>query len=292
MTKVSVIVPIYNTEKYLSRCLDSLVNQTLKDIEIICVDDGSTDDSLKILKSYAEKYPFVAVISNTHKKQGAARNVGVNVAKGEYIGYVDSDDWVDLNYFEKLYIAADTYNSDIALATNVRIGNGKTKKRLNIQKEEVYYLQEDKYKICNHWKNECPTNKLYRKDFLIKNKVIWPENIWCEDKLYTTQAIYYANKIVTVPDTNYYYYRNPKSTVNNKDRIHRQHLKMETNIARCTVIKFFREKQLYFMNRKYWFVKSDFKFMGITFIRLKESVCSKRIFLFGVFPILEFKNEV
>lgn len=292
MIKVSVIVPVYNSEKYLERCLESLVNQTLKEIEIICIDDGSTDNSLQILNNYAEKYTNIIVLTQQHKKQGAARNLGMLQSTGEYIGFADSDDWVDLEYFEKLHTTAKKYDADISLATNIRIGNGKTKKRLNITDEIVYQSQEEKYNVCRHWKNECPTNKLYKRRLLQENSVHWPEEIWCEDKLFTTQAIYYANKIVTVPNINYYYYRNPKSTVNNKDRMHRQNLKTETNTARHTVIKFFREKQLYFMNKKYWFVKSDFKFMGITFIRIKESVCSKSISLFGVFPILEFVNEV
>ena len=120
MIKVSVIVPVYNTEEYLEKCLNSLINQTLKEIEIICVNDGSTDNSGKILKQYAKRYPQVKVIEQQNLKQGAARNNGVKTATGEYIGYVDSDDWVDLDYFEKLYNTAKKYDSDIALATNIR----------------------------------------------------------------------------------------------------------------------------------------------------------------------------
>ena len=136
MPELSVIIPVYNTDKYLEKSLDSLTSQTLKDIEIICVNDGSTDNSLAVLQKYADKDSRIIVINQEHKMQGAARNAGIKIAEGEYIGFVDSDDWVDKDYFEKLYNAVKKYDSDIALATNIRTGHGKTKKRLNITKEE------------------------------------------------------------------------------------------------------------------------------------------------------------
>ena len=132
MIKISIIIPVYNTEKYLKKCLDSIINQTLKSLEIICIDDCSTDNSLNILKEYQLKDKRIKIIEQKENKgQGVARNLGLNIAEGEYIGFIDSDDWVDLNFFEKLYFAAKKYNSDVALAANVRIGNGRTKKRLD-----------------------------------------------------------------------------------------------------------------------------------------------------------------
>lgn len=96
MTKVSVIIPVYNVEKYLRQCIDSIVNQTLKEIEIICVDDGSTDSSPAILAEYTAKDPRVKVITREKSNAGAARNAGMAVATGEYLGFVDSDDWCEL----------------------------------------------------------------------------------------------------------------------------------------------------------------------------------------------------
>ena len=126
--KVSVIVPTYNDELYLPRCLFSLVRQTLKDIEIIVVNDGSTDDTACILDLFAKYDKRFKIVNQPNLKQGVARNKGMENALGEYIGYVDSDDWIDLDYFEKLYNSAKKYDADIALATNIRTGNGKTKK--------------------------------------------------------------------------------------------------------------------------------------------------------------------
>jgi len=114
MPKVSVIVPVYNVEPYLRRCLESLVNQTLKDIEIICINDCSPDKSLAILKEYAKKDERVKII-DFKKNQGVsvARNSGMKIAKGEYIGFCDSDDYVDLDFYEKLYGLAKEKNADI-----------------------------------------------------------------------------------------------------------------------------------------------------------------------------------
>ena len=103
--KVSIIVPVYNVEKYLAQCLDSLINQTLKEIEIICVNDGSKDNSAKILTAYAQKYVRIKIINQTNQGLSAARNNGISVATGEYIGFVDSDDWVDIDFYKKLYSA-------------------------------------------------------------------------------------------------------------------------------------------------------------------------------------------
>ena len=111
--KVSVIVPAFNVEKYISKCLLSLLNQTLKDIEIVVINDGSTDKTLEIVEKFEELDKRIRIINQENQKQGAARNRGMEIATGEYIGFVDSDDWVDLDYFEKLYLAAKKYNSDI-----------------------------------------------------------------------------------------------------------------------------------------------------------------------------------
>ena len=112
MPIVSVIIPVYNVEKYLRQCLDSVVNQTLRDIEIICVDDGSTDSSPAILVEYAAKDPRVKVLTREHTNAGAARNAGMAVATGEYLGFVDSDDWCETSLFEKAYEKAKSEDAD------------------------------------------------------------------------------------------------------------------------------------------------------------------------------------
>lgn len=110
MPKVSVIVPVYNEEKNLKRCLDSLVNQTLKDIEIITINDGSKDSSLSILEEYQDKYNSIKIINEFHSGVGAARNIGLSIANGEYIKFVDADDYLSLDILEKMYHLAKENN--------------------------------------------------------------------------------------------------------------------------------------------------------------------------------------
>ena len=113
MPKISVLIPIYNVEKYLRECLESLVNQTFQDIEFICINDGSTDSSLKILEEYAQKDSRIKIINKENSGYGASMNMGLDAASGEYIGIVESDDFVSSNMFEDLYNLAEKNNADI-----------------------------------------------------------------------------------------------------------------------------------------------------------------------------------
>ncbi|MDL2246076.1 glycosyltransferase [Methanobrevibacter sp. OttesenSCG-928-K11] len=113
--KVSVVVPVYNVEKYLNDCLDSLINQTLEDIEIICVNDGSTDNSLAILEKYQNKDNRIQIITRENGGLSAARNTGMEYTKGEYISFIDSDDWIELDTYEILYEFAKSKDLDILM---------------------------------------------------------------------------------------------------------------------------------------------------------------------------------
>ena len=286
MKKISIIIPVYNTEQYLDKCLNSLVNQTLKEIEIIFVDDGSSDNSYKIICDYAQKDNRIKVLKQKHALQGAARNAGMRVATGEYIGFVDSDDWINLDYFEKLYKTAKKYDSDIALATNIRIGNGKTKKRLNIKEEKFVTSLQDKIDIGNQAKNPCPTNKIYRRTMLESNNIAWKEGCYCEDKLFTIQAIYYANGIVSVPDVNYYYFRNPKSTVNTKSR----KLTKDKNRARKEVLNFLKEKNAQIKDCEFWAIERELSLCAIPVYQIKTSLNTKKILIAGI-KIAEYQTD-
>ena len=285
--KVSIIIPTYNSASYIEKCANSLIKQTLKEIEIIFVDDGSSDETAKICEEYASLDCRVKLIKQEHKKQGAARNNGTNSATGEYIGFVDSDDWVDVDYYEKLYKAAKKYDSDIALATNVRIGNGKTKKRLDIKDEKFVVSFQDKLDIGKQATNPCPTNKIYRASMLKNNNISWQEGVFCEDKLFTMQAVYYANGIVSVPDIYYYYFRNMTSTVNSKTKEHLEKLATDKNNARRAVVEFLREKKESVRDKEFWAIKKVYKIKNITLYSIKESINTERVLLFGLIPIFE-----
>lgn len=281
MSKVSIIIPVFNTEKYLERCLVSLVNQTLKDIEIIIVNDGSTDNSLQIAQRFQDNDSRVKIINQQNLKQGAARNNGIKNANGEYIGFVDSDDWVDFGYYEKLYETAKNYEADIALATNVRVGGRKTKKRLNITGIEVFKDLQGKLDVNQQWKNECPTNKIYKRKMLLDNEIFFPEHVYCEDKIFTLKAVYYANKVVTVPNVNYYYFRNPKSTVNTKTTQHLKKLIEDKNNARREVLNFLKEKNAPVRDGDFWAPIVEKRIFGVVYFRKEESLKAVRTKILG-----------
>lgn len=283
---VSVIVPVYNAENYIERCLYYLISQTIKDIEIIIVNDGSTDNTMTIVEKIAKKDGRIKILEQENKLQGAARNKGLSIAKGEYIGFCDADDYIDYEYYEKLYKAAKKYDADIALAENVRVSNTKYKPRLNIKQELVFVDILDKFNACNQKKNECPTNKIYRTSYLLENNILFPEGVYCEDKLFSVESVYYANKIITVPNVHYYYWENPNSTVNSKKT--KKHIK-DRCIAKKAVLDFVKEKKIPVEN---WYFKAEKKRIGFYHFPLfviQESTESEKGFLFGLFCIYEKK---
>lgn len=275
--KVSIIVPAYNAQWLIEKCLMSLIQQTLKEIEIIVIDDGSTDYTYSVACAFKED-SRIKVIRQLHKKQNAARNYGMEFATGEYIGFVDADDWVDLDYFEKLYNAAKKYNSDVALATNIRIKNNKTKKCLSIKREEFVTSLQERIDISNQAKNPCLTNKIYRREMLLKNQITWDEDGYCEDELFTIQAVYYANGLVTVPKVNYYYFRNPLSKVNSNA----EKLNKEKNSDSFAVLNFLKSKNADIRDKDFWATKKEYRILNIPFLTVKKSLCTEKVLLLGI----------
>lgn len=147
-TEISIVVPIYNVEKYLNRCLDSLVNQTFKDIEIIALNNGSTDNSLNILKEYAEKDERIKIIDNDNLGVSEARNIGIREAKGKYIVFVDSDDWIDIDMIEVLHKSINTNDCDLVMCNYVReFGDHSKEKVFNLPEENLYVDDEVKNQL-------------------------------------------------------------------------------------------------------------------------------------------------
>lgn len=191
--KISVIIPIYNVEKYLAECLDSVVNQTLKDIEIICVNDGSTDSCSKIIDRYANKYNNIKVITQKNAGLSAARNNGYNIAKGKYIYFLDSDDYLkDLNALNIIFEECEKENLDIALINSYASCEDKnigtdfiinTSKHLgtNVMSGEEAFnvLIENAFYYPAVWL------KVYKREFLENLNIIFYEGIIYEDLLYS-----------------------------------------------------------------------------------------------------------
>lgn len=226
MKKVSVIVPAYNVEKYIRRCLNSLVEQTLSDIEIIVIDDGSSDNTYSVVSSYAQKDSRIRLIKQNNQKQGAARNRGLEIAQGEFITFVDSDDWVDKDYLEKLYNAAIKYNVNIATASMVREKKDKSKIHLSLNTEAVYQGASAIIKaIDNHFET---AGKLYRHEAI--KDLRFTEGVLYEDGGYTIRAIDNCGSAVTVPEAVYHYFSNPTSTIKQKLSEKNKNDKISTNL--------------------------------------------------------------
>lgn len=181
--KVSVIIPVYNTEKYLEECLNSVENQTLKDIEIICVNDGSTDKSLEILNNHANKDSRIKVISQENGGVSHARNTGMSKAKGKYIAFFDSDDILSPIAYEKMYDLAELHNSEVVKCEVLDFFEGnplesdlKEYDDSKVKVFEVETSQQDPYSQLNY-DNGVVWNKIYSRKFLLDN------NLWFDEKI-------------------------------------------------------------------------------------------------------------
>lgn len=202
--KVSVIVPIYNVAQWLPRCIDSLLNQTLHDIEIILIDDGSFDNSGKIADRSAIKDKRIKVIHQKNSGVSVARNNGIKVACGEYIGFVDPDDYVDLDFFERLY--------NCAIDTGADICKGEVKVRdLNKQVSDWGPSCSDIIKNRVHF-NYAFWSAIYKHSLIIDNNINFPAGInLSEDCVFLIQSVVLANKISLGPGTYYFYERRENS---------------------------------------------------------------------------------
>lgn len=209
---ISIVIPVYKVEKYIHRCIDSVLNQTYKNLEIILVDDGSPDNCGIICDEYSQKYERIKVI---HKKNGGlsdARNVGLNTISGEYIGFIDSDDWIENGYIEKLYRLINKYNADISVCNFIKTSckdknldcnlKVEIKEYTNIQALEQYY---DIYSI----QMVVAWGKLYKRS-LFKD-IEFPIGKIHEDEYITYKLFYRSNKVVLTTEPLYYYWQRSDS---------------------------------------------------------------------------------
>ena len=211
---ISIIVPVFNTEKFLNRCITSIINQKYKNIEVILVNDGSTDNCPSICESWKNKDSRIKVI---HKKNGglsSARNAGLKIAEGKYIGFVDSDDWIDENMYLKLYTAIRNYNADIAISKIeiVKVNNNKLKEKVSrieiLNKQDMYDLF---FRVSKKQINYCVCDKLYNAN-LIK-KFNFTEGIRFEDIDFNYRVFSEANKAIYLNDKLYYWYFNEGNSI-------------------------------------------------------------------------------
>lgn len=219
MPKVSVIVPVYNSEQELRDCLDSLVEQTEKDIEIIVIDDGSTDNSPEIEAEYQKKYPNVKVYRNERNLgQSETRNRGIELAEGDYIAFLDSDDYVNPGMYEELYQAAVDNNMPELIVTGLSFVKGN-----EYRKKDLTFIGKQSTTIIHPMDNpdqvffESPSlcNKLFRKD-TVKNYKFLDVSAW-EDIAFSFTRFLEANTVISKPTANYFYRRDVSDGVSAKN---------------------------------------------------------------------------
>ena len=202
--KVSVIIPVYNTEQFLGQCLDSVISQTLKEIEIICVDDGSRDGSAAILRQYAAEDGRVRIITQQNSGLGNARNNGVKNATGEYIAFLDSDDWLAQTALEKLYTQAVRDDADICMCGRINHLDYYGKDvSYNILPDKTLYPREQPFNLDRHdnlfdFSDFSVWNKLYRRLFLKENRIDFLPVRLAEDIHFTSLVIFSARKITVL----------------------------------------------------------------------------------------------
>lgn len=286
MTKLSIIVPVYNVEKYLPKCLESLIKQTLKDIEIICVNDGSMDNSLAILKEFASKDSRIRIIDNQHQGVAKTRNTGIEQSTGEYIGFVDSDDYIDIDFFEKLYNSATKSNSDIAIASILKHKNFFNIYNAKYTKEETAITIQDKIKLCEDKKHFFfyAWNKIYHSGFIKENNIKFSEGQIYEDVMFAIKALYYSNKIISVYGTKYHYIEHENSLTKYKDKTgEKEHDLIK---AYSELQEFCNSKNIEIPERLNYYTKENFGFI----LNFYKGKYQSKIQLFNIFTIATISN--
>ena len=286
MTKLSIIVPVYNVEKYLPKCLESLIKQTLKDIEIICVNDGSMDNSLAILKEFASKDSRIRIIDNQHQGVAKTRNTGIEQSTGEYIGFVDSDDYIDIDFFEKLYNSATKSNSDIAIASILKHKNFFNIYNAKYTKEETAITIQDKIKLCEDKKHFFfyAWNKIYHSGFIKENNIKFSEGQIYEDVMFAIKALYYSNKIISVYGTKYHYIEHENSLTKSKDKTGEK--EQDLVKAYSELQEFCNSKNIEIPERLNYYTKENFGFI----LNLYKGKYQSKIQLFNIFTIATISN--
>ena len=219
--KLSVIVPVYNTEKYLQQCLDSILSQTLHELEVICVDDGSTDSSPQILQYYSQKDSRVRIITKENDGLGAARNTGIEAAHGEYIGFVDSDDVIDQDYFGFLYQTAVANAADVILG-NINLYFDDTGLEKVFQDCTMLKVSHNKetfsaFDVPEIVERIGVWDRIYKREFISKYNLRNPEHVIYEDAPFSFQTLVLAERISLCSDAVYKYRKNTGIAITDKE---------------------------------------------------------------------------
>lgn len=283
--KVSVIIPVYNSENYIYDCLRSIIYQSLKEIEIIVIDDGSRDLSRSIITEFSKYDSRIRFIRQEYTGRSAVRNKGLEIANGEYISFVNSKDRVSLDYFERLYEAAIKNHADVCFANAKTVHKYYEKSSITYKKEVIGETLEHKVKIANIIEKYNIWNKLYKKELIIDKK--FTIGIDYEDAIWLPLVLKDANKVVTTPDATYYYRVNTNSIVktsNSKKQTDNYNAKKE-------IIKFFDANNLTLSKKERKLTKKVYYLGKLPIIKIKEYMNTETYLLLGLIPVYELPNK-
>jgi glycosyltransferase involved in cell wall biosynthesis len=262
---ISIIVPVFNSAKYLEKCINSLLKQNIDNTEIILVDDGSTDNSQEIIKEYSKKNSdrIVCILNEENHKQGAARNMGIKIARGKYITFVDSDDWISNEYCNKMYRLAEEGDYDIVYCDYYREFEKDGNKIYNVlvDNSQVGRLDHEKRKSLLLRMDSYPWGRLIKKDLLIHNSLYFPEKIYYEDLAITHLYNMYTNDIAKVEEPLYHYRIHQSSTVANPINLEYQlkavNLLIENFVRRDLYHDYLEEMEFLYIKEYYLYTLYD-----------------------------------
>lgn len=280
--KLSIIVPVYNmaAEGKLNFCLDSLLNQGIDDYEIIAVDDKSTDDSLEILKHYEEKYPNIikVIASPENRKQGGAKNLGLRKATGEWLSFIDSDDWIAPDFYRKLFAEAERTGADIVgcnycLTSEHNFEVGQIIK--SNRKEQTGKMSPEKYAKLILEPGSMVT-KIYKRRIFYDNGIWFPEYVFYEDNCAGILTMLYCENFAYLDEPLYYYYQHTVSTVHHLsvEKCYHRMQTMEYLMEECYKRGFLEEypNELEYRFTELFYVNTLFTYMiGVPFFKKKIS---------------------
>ncbi len=215
MNKVSIIIPVYNVEKYIDRCIQSILNQTFQDIEMILINDGSSDHSLEILRKYEKKHKNIHVFDQENSGPAIARNNGIQKVKTKYLMFIDSDDYIDNDYVETYYNAIKDTDYDVVMGGFRKTDGNKVSFIRALDNGEF-----SKYVVTG------PVSKIYRTSFIQENNIYYLDTNSSEDIYFSLKVINYNAKIKTIPYVGYNYYDNLGSLSNTKHKGFKQEIKI------------------------------------------------------------------
>lgn len=267
---LSVVVPIYNVESCLVKCIESILRQTFQDFELLLIDDGSTDNSSNIAKGYAIKFENVTYIRQSNLGLGSARNTGLHSATGEYISFIDSDDYIDKNMFKEMLCYMEEKDLDVCICDYERVDEkGQVKERHfeKIDSSTIYTSNNNRELLLI---DPAAWNKIYKRNLFILNDIEYPSKVWFEDLRTTMKILVHTQKVGYI-DKPFYKYLIRYTSIMNTPNLERQY---EIVDAMKDLISYFKTNDLF-----------DFYYSELEFL------CVQHVFIYGINRVIRINRR-